>query len=573
MPLFPEYIISEVIEKNDIVDVISQTVALKRSGSSYMGLCPFHNEKTPSFSVSPQKGIFHCFGCGEGGTVISFVMKNENLTFVEAVMQLAARANIALPAANPQDAQRERRIADKKETLFAISLAAAKFFFSMLAKKEGAAGVAYLKERGLDGAWAKRFWLGYSPAGKRQLLDHLLGLGYSEGSILEAGLSIRTDTGDYIDKFRGRVMFPIFNVHDKIIGFGARRITEGSGPKYLNSPETLIYNKSKNLYGLNIARKSKSKEIILVEGYMDVISLMQAGIVNVAASLGTSLTADQAKLLKRYFHEVIICYDSDDAGIAAAKRAVGILREQDIKASVINVYGAKDTDEFIKKYGKDRFSHILSKRKTDILYLMQICGEKYNLNQSADKIAYITELLPYLASIKNEVELDVVIGELSQKTGVSTQAIYLQLNRSGRRAAAADSALPTIAPYAGAVTGDRLEKTQELLLSVLLGRPSFAKAYQAQLESLFDREIHKKLLKLMVDSAQPLTAAAVETAFLEEEAGEVTKILSIDAKCDDCEKAITDYIKTILDEKKKRKIAALIKAGDLNAINELQKDK
>lgn len=576
MPLFPEYVIQEVIEKNDIVDVIGQTVSLKRSGSNYMGLCPFHNEKTPSFSVSPQKGIFHCFGCGVGGTVINFVMKSEDMSFYEAVKFLAERANITLPQINSNDIQRENLIKDQKEVLYAINEEAAKFFYSYLSKPEGKVAVEYFKERHIDGNCARNFWLGFSPSEKRALYDHLLSLGYKENDILKAGVVSKREDGTILDRFSNRVTFPIFNINGKVIGFGARRIDNKKEFKYLNSPETLIYNKSRVLYGIHVARKSKAASVILVEGYMDVISLMKHGIFNVVAASGTSFTKDQAKLLKKYFQEVIVCLDSDDAGINAAKRAVVILREIDMKASVMNVVGAKDTDEFVNKYGKEEFERLVKHRKSDMLYLMQALGEKYNLELSEDKVAYISEILPYIAKIKNKVELDVAINDLSKRTGVANQAIYMQLGISE-----GSSPLPRteeakgekLLPYAGAITSDKLEKTRDMLISVFLNDPMCYKRSESVLfDGIFESEFHFKLLEIIKNKAeqnQKVEASELLSMFDEDKVNEITKLLSIDAMYENSDRAAVDFIKIIMNEKKKESVKELLSRGDIDSLNEL----
>lgn len=580
LPLYPDYVIQEVIDKSDIVEVISEHVALKRSGSNYMGLCPFHNEKTPSFSVSPQKGIFHCFGCGEGGTVITFLMKIENLTFLEALKVLAQKANIMLPEANLSDGKKEAALKDKKETLFNINHEAAQFFYKKLSQKDGEVAVAYFKERQLTGQCAKYFCLGYSPNKRNELLEYLLQKGYNEEDIFKAGLTSKRDDGTYYDRFRNRIMFPIFNINDKVIGFGARRITEDVNPKYLNTSDTLIYNKSKNLYSLNIARRSKMSEIILVEGYMDVITVVKYGIQNVTATLGTALTSDQAKLLKRYFNEVIICYDSDDAGLEAKKRAISILRDLDIKTSVMTVEGAKDTDEFLKKYGKDRFLSLISRRKSDILYLMDIFGAKYELQKNIeDRIKYIGELIPYLSKVKNDVELDVYIEEISKRAKTSSQAIYAQLGKTRliKNGSPQGAQPPSIAPYAGAILTDKLEKTRELLLAVLADNVSiFLKFEDILSQDLFENEIHIKLFNMIKEKSKShhkLEAASVMVDFDENEVGEVTKILSIDAKCDNKSLAVKDYINSIMQEQKNKKINELLANGDMEALNELLKNK
>lgn len=579
MPLYPDYVIQEVIDKNDIVEVISEYVQLKRSGSNYMGLCPFHNEKTPSFSVSPQKGIFHCFGCGEGGTVINFVMKIENLTFFEALKSLAQRANIMLPETNNQDSKKEAAIKDKKETYFNINYDAAKFFYKKLSDDDGKVAVAYFKERELTGQCAKYFCLGYSPQKGNELLNHLKEKGYDEEDIFKAGLTSKRDDGTYYDRFRNRIMFPIFNINDKVIGFGARRITEDVNPKYLNTSDTLIYNKSKNLYSLNVARRAKKSEIILVEGYMDVITVVKYGIQNVTATLGTALTSDQAKLLKRYFNEVIICYDSDDAGLEAKKRAILILRDLEIKTSVMTVEGAKDTDEFLKKYGKDRFLSLISRRKSDILYLMDIFGAKYELQKNIeDRIKYIGELLPYLSKIKNDVELDVYIEEIAKRAKTSSQSIYAQLGKTRLIKGDGNNAQnPVIAPYAGAILTNKLEKTRELLLSVLADNVSIFLKFENEIsESLFEDEIHLKLFNMIKEKSKShhkLEASSVMVDFDENEVGTVTKILSIDAKCDNKSLAVKDYINTILQEQKNKKIEEMLASGDIKGLNALLKNK
>lgn len=578
MPRYPEYIIQEIIDKNDIADVVSEYVPLKKSGSNYVGLCPFHNEKTPSFSVSQQKGIFHCFGCGEGGTVVSFVMKMENLTFTEAIAKLAQRAGVALPESNYHDSKKAAAVRDKKELYFELNKEAANFYYSMLSKKEGAVAVAYFKERALDGKCAKFYTLGYSPNERCALLNYLTQKGYKKEDIFSAGLASKNESGTYYDRFRNRIMFPIFNANDKVIGFGARRITEDVNPKYLNTADTLIYNKSKNLYSFNVARRARKGEVILVEGYMDVISVVKNGIPNVVATLGTALTSDQAKLLKRYFNEVIICYDSDDAGLEAKKRAILILRDMDIKTSVMTVEGAKDTDEFLKKYGKDRFLTLINKRKSDILYLMDIFGARYELQINVeDRISYVSDLLPYLAKVKNEVELDIYVEEIAKRAKTGVQAIYASLGRTRSAKNTNGAKSPDILPYAGAIVSDRLDKTRELLLSVLAENMSIAQRLAGTLDiSLFENEIHKKLFKIIMDKAednQKIEAGDVMTLFDEDEVGTVTKILAIDAMCDDKMRAAHDYAEAVKEEMRKAKIQKLLQSGDVNALNEFLKNK
>ena len=321
--LYPEQVIEEVRLRNDIIEVVSGYVKLERKGRSYWGLCPFHSEKTPSFHVEPNKQFFYCFGCNKGGSVIQFIMNIENLEFVDALKLLADRAGIALPESeDPKERERARR----RKKIIELNRLAARFFFSSLAGDNGLEARNYLYRRGLSDKTIRKFGLGYSPAGWDELTRMLLENKYPESLLLESGLSVRSKSGELIDRFRGRIMFPIFNIRGNIIGFGGR-VLDGSMPKYMNSPDTPVYNKSRELYGLNYARTSPSKRLLIVEGYMDVISLHQAGIDFAVASLGTALTKMQGWILKKYSEEVIIAYDSDAAGRAATLRGLEILRK------------------------------------------------------------------------------------------------------------------------------------------------------------------------------------------------------------------------------------------------------
>jgi len=424
MPLFPDYVIKEVADKNDIYDVISQTVSLKKSGSSYIGLCPFHNEKTPSFSVSPRRGIFKCFGCGEGGDVIGFVMKNENLSFFDAVTKLASRANITLPEVKNFDKDKSEKRKEKAQHIYEINKEAANYFYSNI--KNSPEAIAYFKKRELSSSQVKAFWLGYAPDSWTGLFDHLVSKGYTEGDIYDAGLIRRHESGRYYDYFRNRVMFTIFDSNSNIIGFGGR-VLDDSKPKYLNSPDSSVFSKGKNLYSINLAKHSKKKFCILCEGYMDAIALISAGYDNTVATLGTAIGDSQARMLSRFFEEVVICYDSDDAGRNATNRAITVLRGQDkLKISVLDLKAKKDPDEYIKTYGKERFNSMLNARKTDMEYLIDYFGENYNLKKSDEKIRYISELTQYLSLIPTKVELDVYASVVAEKTGVQASSIISQ---------------------------------------------------------------------------------------------------------------------------------------------------
>ncbi len=336
--LYSEELISEVIGANDIVDVIGMYTALKKSGRGFVGLCPFHSEKTPSFHVSPDKQLYHCFGCGEGGTVLTFVMKAENLDFVEGLKFLADRARIALP--EPEANENADRLFKKKQRLISANTYAAKFFYHCLAASpEGAQARAYLKERAIAPKTAASFGLGFAPPGRNALINHLKSMGYSESELVDFGLATVRDN-QFVDKFRNRVMFPIIDVRGNVIGFGGR-VMDDSKPKYLNSPETAAFNKRLNLFALNFAKNKKSDALILVEGYMDVISLHQVGINNAVATLGTALTEEQARLIARYAKDVVLCYDTDEAGVKATMRAIEIFSKTDVRVKVLSLSGAK----------------------------------------------------------------------------------------------------------------------------------------------------------------------------------------------------------------------------------------
>ena len=349
---YSDELIEEVRSKNDIVDVISSYVKLQKKGSSYFGLCPFHNEKSPSFSVSRQKQMYYCFGCGAGGNVFTFLMEYENYSFLEALKYLADRAGVELPRQELSKEARER--ADTKAILLEINKAAARYFYIQLKERQGERALAYLKGRQLGDDTIRAFGLGYANKYSDDLYRYLKGQGYQDDMIAKAGLITVDEKHGAHDKFWNRVMFPIMDANSRVIGFGGRVMGDGK-PKYLNSPETMIFDKSRNLYGLNRARSSRKSYFLLCEGYMDVISLHQAGFTNAVASLGTALTQGHASLIKRYVKEVYLTYDSDEAGTKAALRAIPILREAGISAKVIRMEPYKDPDEFIKNLGKEAF--------------------------------------------------------------------------------------------------------------------------------------------------------------------------------------------------------------------------
>ncbi len=398
---YPEELVEEVRMKNDIVDVISGYVRLQKKGSSYFGLCPFHNEKSPSFSVSRDKQLYYCFGCGAGGNVFTFLMEYENYSFTEALKSLADRGGVALPELEYSKEAKEK--ADQRAVLLEINKAAAQYFYVQLRSKQGETAYTYLKNRALSEDTMKAFGLGYSNKYSDDLFKFLRKKGYSEELIRKAGLINTDEKNGVYDKFWNRVMFPIMDVNNRVVGFGGRVMGDGK-PKYLNSPETEIFDKSRNLYGLNRARTSRKPYLLLCEGYMDVIALHQAGFTNAAASLGTALTTGHASLIKRYANEVYLTYDSDDAGTRAALRAVPILKEAGIAARVIRMDPYKDPDEFIKNLGADEFEKRIGNARNGFLFSLQILSGEYDMSSPEGKTAFFNEAAKRLTSFEDELE-------------------------------------------------------------------------------------------------------------------------------------------------------------------------
>jgi len=414
---YPREFMDELIARSDIVSVVSRYVSLTRRGSGNIGLCPFHNEKTPSFHVSSDRQFFHCFGCGAGGDVISFVMKIENLDFPDAVAKLAEWAGLELPVSSYGADERGKRRRSEE-----ACRDAARFFHEKLKADEGEAARAYLLGRGLSPATITRFGLGFSPDSWSELLDHLTSCGYTKAELLEAGLVTTGKTGKIYDRFRGRAMFPIINVRGSVIGFGGRIMGDGE-PKYLNSPESSVFNKRKNLYALNLAKSSRADYMILAEGYMDVIALHQAGFDSAVASLGTALTEEQAHLISKYKSRVIISYDSDKAGRAATERAMDILKRAGLDVRVLQMTGAKDPDEFIKKFGRDKFARLIENALPAAEYRLGSVKQEFDLSDDKQRVQYIKAAVTQLAGMQSAVEREIYAGRIAEETKVTRDAI------------------------------------------------------------------------------------------------------------------------------------------------------
>lgn len=562
MPYFSDEIIEEVRSRNDIVDVISQYVRLTRKGSTYFGLCPFHNEKTGSFSVSPNKQMYYCFGCGAGGNVFTFLMQYENFTFGEAMEALAERAGVELPKQEFSAAQRKE--ADKRARLLEINKEAAKYFFMLLRGDRGKNALSYFKKRELSDETIKKFGLGYSDQYSDDLYRYLKSRGYEDEILKESGLvTIDERRGGY-DKFWNRAMFPIMDVHNKVIGFGGRVMGDGE-PKYLNSPETKIFDKSRNLYGLNFARSTKKSQLLLCEGYMDVIALHQAGFDNAVASLGTALTSGHANLLKRYTKEVYLTYDSDGAGTKAALRAIPILKEVGITTKVINMSPYKDPDEFIKALGAEEYQKRIDAAENSFLFEVRILEKQYDMHDPEGKTAFYNEVAKKLCGFSEKLERDNYIDAVAAKYMIAVEDLRRLVNQYGLKmglAAGESGARRYENNAAEADVGgnpkakakkkeDGMKRSQKLLLTWLIENTAlFQKIGKYITPDDFTEEIYHKVATMLF--AQYEESGAVNPARIismfenEEEQREIAglfnaRIHKIETK-DDMEKALKETI-------------------------------
>ncbi|MGM9591970.1 MAG: DNA primase [Oscillospiraceae bacterium] len=546
----PEAFLQELVERNDIVDVVGSYVRLtKRSGSNQFGLCPFHSEKTPSFSVSPDKQIYHCFGCGKGGGVINFIMEIESLTFPEAVEFLAKRVGMAMPE------QEDNREAKKRRRMLELNRDAAKFFYSCLSGPNGGPAVDYMKKREITPATAKRFGLGYAPDTWDSLIKAMKELGYSEYELFDAGLVRKGKSGGHYDAFRSRLMFPVIDVRGDVIGFSGRILGEGE-PKYMNSPETLVFNKSRNLFALNLAKKSKSGHIILAEGNIDVVMMHQAGFDSAVASLGTSLTPEQARLISHYTREVIIAYDSDGAGKKAAQRAIGLLDKLDVKVKVLSMSGAKDPDEYIKTKGADAFRNLLDKSENHIDYRLQTVTDKYDLSVDEQKVAFLKEASDMVARLPGSVERQVYAIRISGMAGVSNDVVVQEverrrkkLTRSAQRLDARNQAHPEkqFQPKEKEYRYENPESAaaEEGLIRLLYLDQGICRGKTLPGPEEFSSPVLARIysvLKSKFEKGEIISMATVSAVLLPQEASLLASILQKPEMLRNGEKALSDYI-------------------------------
>lgn len=419
----PASFIEELKFKNDISEIISNYVNLKKRGSNLVGLCPFHSEKTASFNVYPNSSSFYCFGCGVGGDVITFIEKIENLDYIEAVKFLAQKANLTLPETDGK----EEQLSNLRRRIFEINRETAHFFHEQLLQN----ALLYLQKRGLSSQTIKHFGLGYSPKNKYSLIDYLKNKGFSDFELIQANVAIKSNYGKIYSRFSNRVMFPIIDLRGNVIAFGGRALNDIK-PKYLNTSDTLVFKKSENLFSLNFAKNFCQENLILVEGYMDVIALHSAGFQNTVATLGTALTIDQAQILSRYTKEIVICYDSDEAGQKASARAIDILRKTDLSIRVLNIPKGKDPDEFIRSYGDEgqaRFKLLLKNSANDVEYQLQKEAKNHNIESTDGKIAYLKSAVKILSKVNNKIEQEIYASKLSETAGVDKFTILNQINK------------------------------------------------------------------------------------------------------------------------------------------------
>lgn len=570
--LYPEEIIEEVRISNDIIDVISEYVKLEKKGKDYFGLCPFHKEKTPSFSVAPAKQIFYCFGCGKGGNVFQFIMNAENLDYLEAVRYLADRAKIQLPEGESSEEQERAKL---KQDILSINLESARFFHEQLSSASGENARQYLKKRGLKDQTIRRFGLGYSPEEWDRLYKFLLNKGFREEALNKSGLVLPNKKGSYYDRFRGRIIFPIFDIRGNVIGFGGR-VMDNSLPKYMNSPETVVYNKGKSLYAMNFAKNSGEKRLLIVEGYMDVISLHQNGIINTVASLGTALTESQGRILKKYAEEIIISYDADTAGQAATMRGLDLLNEIGCNVKVLVIPESKDPDEFIRKNGVDEFNRLIDKSLSLIEYKIRILKNQANIETTEGKIEFLNKMAGILAKIDNHVEAEMYIKKFAGDYGISEESIYSEVYKKSKprntfRTAVVNLNENARKPDRNAKTipDSRLIHDERFILALLSIDNSVYKAIRDKINiESFTNVENQKIARVVFEKLEDnkgIVPGELLSIINGDAASDFTKIINEECHCDDNKKAILGTIRNIeiyKTEKRQKDILELLKKED-----------
>ncbi|HIR12386.1 MAG TPA: DNA primase [Candidatus Choladousia intestinavium] len=567
---YPDEIIEEVRTRNDIVDLISGYVKLQRRGSSYFGLCPFHNEKSPSFSVSPGKQMYYCFGCGAGGNVFTFLMEYENYSFPEAVKALADRAGVALP--EMEYSQEARRARDEKNAVLEVNREAAKYYYYLLRTPEGAPGMEYLKKRGLTAETMQRFGLGYAGRYSDGLYRYLKKKGISDELLKKSGLMQVNEKQGMYDKFWNRVMFPIMDINGKVVGFGGRVMGDGK-PKYLNSPETVIFDKSRNLYGLNFARSSRKKQLLVCEGYMDVISLHQAGFTNAVASLGTALTSQHASLLKRYTDEAVLTYDSDEAGIRAALRAVPLLKQAGVTARVLHMAPYKDPDEFIKALGAEAFQERIDQAENSFMFEVSVLEKSFDMGDPEEKTKFFQAVARRISEFELELERENYIEAIAGKYQISFQGLrkmvmnWLMQGVPRRK--------EPVKPGNRREKEDGIRKSQRLILTWLAEHPGIYPAVSQYIRPEdFSDELYQKAAELLFEQLEKgeVNPARILNAFDNpEEQRQAAALFNTDISVEtpqEWNKAVRETLAKIMDYSIKKKTAQMDPA-DLQGLQKL----
>lgn len=578
MPL-PDDFLQDLKARSDLVDVASSYMNLKRQGRNLVGLCPFHGEKTPSFNIYPENGSFYCFGCGAGGDVITFIRRIENLDYIEAVRFLAQRAGIDMPE-NSYDAG----LSNLRKRIYEANREAGRFFYRQLYTKQGEQALAYLRGRALSEQTIRHFGLGYSPPSRFTLVDYLRKKGFRDNELVQANLAVQGSHGGIASRFFDRVMFPIIDLRGNVIAFGGR-IMGDAKPKYLNTSDTMVFKKSANLFALNLAKNDGSRKLILAEGYMDVIALHQAGFVNAVATLGTSLTQEQAMLMKRYADEVVICYDADEAGQKAAQRAIGLLRGAGLLIRVLTVPGAKDPDEFIRENGDKgpaKFKLLLANSGNDVEYRLQKLKTRYDLQQTEGKVAYLTEAAKVLASLENAIEREIYAGKLSDEIGIQKDSVMQQVEKYARiknfdskkkqfREIQADLSARTDKINPQKADNLRAARAEEALIAYVMNNPDMARRVITELppEKMltdFNRRVYRIVTTRILEGKSAMLID-ISGEFTNEENGAVAGMLSKYTSDAATAQAAEEYINVILSEHDRISVKQSANA-DINDIND-----
>jgi len=576
---FPPSFLEELSARNPIEDVVGQYVNLKRSGSNLFGLCPFHGEKTASFSVAPDKGIYYCFGCHKGGNAVNFMMEIEGLSYPDAVRALAKRAGMAVP----EDEQYQSRYR-QQERLWALHKEAARFFHARLMAPEGAEALKYALGRGMPKGTIINFGIGYAPDSWTSLVDAMRKKGYTDEELRESGLvTVSKKNGNLFDRFRDRLMFPIIDVRGNVIGFGGRIMkNDPNAAKYLNSPETLIFNKRKNLFGLNIAKKSKLGYLILVEGYMDAIALHQYGFDCAVASLGTSLTEEHAVLLSRYTENVVLIYDGDTAGQRAAQRAIPMLEKAGLSIKVLTLKDAKDPDEYLKKFGADRFKLLLEESSNRVEYQLNAIRKKYDLRVDEQRVKFIGEAAEFISTLGNAVQREVYGTRVAEAAGISYDALKIEVNKAFKRRMARErkkeerkslSPAANLQPKSRTIRYDNMKSAmaEETIIALALKVPALLDQTKELRGEIFSSPLLGRVYDQLMQRHQEghEVSIAVLTDFTAEEMSHVAGILHRQQGPVN-EQALADCVRTIQAEHRKANVSS---EDDLLAVRERMKER